>query len=58
MGEGLSDKFHLIEDEKHSMFTIMKTKYLKKLKDDQLEDLKECWNSKIEVQYEKPHARN
>jgi len=38
------------------MFTMTNTKYLKQLQANQIENLTNCWNSKMEVQCVKPQA--
>lgn len=40
------------------MLTMVKTKYLKKLQEYWIEDLKEFWTRKMDVQCVKPHAQD
>ena len=40
------------------MLTMVNTKYLKKLQEHRIEDLKEFWTHKMDVQCVKPHARD
>lgn len=40
------------------MLTMVKTKYLKILQEHRIEDLKEFWTRKMDVQCVKPHAQD
>ena len=54
---GISNE-NFIENEDGFMFTMMNTKYLNKLKKHQVENLKQYWNSKMELKIcKKPQAR-